>query len=59
MALKSFKPTSAGVRHMTVSSFSEVTTDKPEKSLLEPLNKKAGRNSRGVITVRHLSLIHI
>lgn len=53
MALKSFKPTSAGVRHMTVSPFTEVTTDKPEKSLLEPLNKKAGRNSRGVITVRH------
>ncbi len=53
MALKSFKPTSPGVRHMTVSSFDEVTTDKPEKSLVVKLKKHAGRNSRGMITVRH------
>lgn len=53
MALKSFKPTSPGVRHMTVSSFSEVTTDKPEKSLVVSLKKNAGRNNYGRITVRH------
>lgn len=53
MALRSFKPTSAGVRQMTVSSFDEVTTDKPERSLLLPLKSKAGRNSYGRITVRH------
>lgn len=53
MALRSFKPTSPGVRQMTVSSFEEITTTKPEKSLLVPLKKHAGRNSYGRITVRH------
>ena len=53
MALRSFKPTSPGVRQMTVSSFEEITTNKPEKSLLVPLKKHAGRNSSGRITVRH------
>ena len=53
MALRSFKPTSPGVRQMTVSSFEEITTNKPEKSLLVPLKKHAGRNSYGRITVRH------
>ena len=53
MALRSFKPTSPGVRQMTVSSFDEITTNKPEKSLLVPLKKHAGRNSYGRITVRH------
>lgn len=53
MALRSFKPTSPGVRQMTVSSFEEITTNKPEKSLLVPLKKNAGRNSYGCITVRH------
>ncbi len=53
MAIKSYKPTSPGRRFVTVSSFDEITTDKPEKSLLAPLKKKAGRNSRGKITVRH------
>ena len=53
MALISFKPTSPGVRQMTVSSFEEITTNKPEKSLLVPLKKHAGRNSYGRITVRH------
>src|SRR3712207_733665 len=38
---------------MTVATFEEITTDKPEKSLLVSLNKKAGRNSQGKITVRH------
>ena len=53
MALRSFKATSPGVRQMTVSSFEEITTNKPEKSLLVPLKKNAGRNSYGRITVRH------
>ena len=53
MALRSFKPTSPGVRQMTVSSFEEITTNEPEKSLLVPLKKHAGRNSYGRITVRH------
>ena len=53
MALRSFKPTSPGVRQMTVSSFEEITTNKPEKSLLVPLKKHAGRNSYGRITIRH------
>ncbi|MFZ5625765.1 MAG: 50S ribosomal protein L2 [Bacillota bacterium] len=53
MAIKSFKPTSPGRRFVTVSTFEEITTDKPEKSLLEPLKKKAGRNNQGRLTVRH------
>lgn len=53
MAVKKFVPTSPGRRFMTVSSFAEITSDEPEKSLLEPLKRKAGRNSDGRITVRH------
>ena len=53
MAVKHLKPTSAGRRFQTVSDFAEITTDKPEKSLLAPLPKKAGRNNNGRITTRH------
>ena len=53
MAVKKFVPTSPGRRFMTVSTFEHITTDQPEKSLLEPLKKKAGRNVNGRITVRH------
>ena len=53
MALKKFKPTTNGRRHMTGLDFSEITSTIPEKSLLEPLNKRSGRNNRGAITVRH------
>ncbi len=53
MAIKKFKPTSPGRRHMTASSFEEVTTSTPEKSLLEPLKKSGGRNNNGRITKRH------
>lgn len=53
MAVKKFVPTSPGKRYMTVSDFSEITTDKPEKSLLEPLKRKGGRNQQGKITTRH------
>ena len=45
MAVKHLKPTSAGRRWQTISDFSEITCTKPEKSLLEPLPKKAGRNN--------------
>lgn len=53
MPIKVYKPTSPGRRGMTVSTFEEVTRSGPEKSLLRPLKKKAGRNFRGKITVRH------
>ena len=53
MPIKSFKPTTPSRRQMTVATFAEVTTDQPEKSLLAPLHKKAGRNNQGKITVRH------
>lgn len=53
MGVKKFKPTSNGRRFMTGSDFAEVTTDRPERSLLEPLTKSGGRNNRGRITVRH------
>ncbi len=53
MGVKKHRPTSAGRRGMTGSDFSEVTRSTPERSLLTPLPKKAGRNNRGRITVRH------
>ncbi|MDD3486651.1 MAG: 50S ribosomal protein L2, partial [Atopobiaceae bacterium] len=53
MGVKHLKPTSAGRRFQTVSDFAEITTDTPEKSLLEPLPNKAGRNNNGRITTRH------
>ncbi|MDO5709987.1 MAG: 50S ribosomal protein L2, partial [Coriobacteriales bacterium] len=53
MAVRHLKPTSAGRRFQTVYDFKELTTDKPEKSLLEPLHKKGGRNNNGHITTRH------
>ncbi|PRX26208.1 LSU ribosomal protein L2P [Orenia metallireducens] len=53
MAIKKFKPTTPSRRYMTVEDFSNVTTDKPEKSLLKPLKKSGGRNANGRITVRH------
>lgn len=53
MPTKKYNPTSPARRFMTVSTFEEITKVKPEKSLLEPLKSKAGRNSYGRITVRH------
>ena len=53
MALKVYRPTSPGRRGMSGSTFEEITKDKPEKSLLLPLKKRAGRNNQGRITVRH------
>ena len=53
MAVKKFKPTSPGRRFVTVSDFKEITKSEPEKSLLKPLKKNAGRNTQGKLTVRH------
>ena len=53
MAIKHYKPTTNGRRNMTSLDYKDVTTSKPERSLLEPLPKKAGRNAQGKITVRH------
>ncbi len=53
MALKTYRPTSPGRRGMTGSTFEELTKGKPEKSLLMPLKKRAGRNNQGRISVRH------
>ncbi|MCI6542657.1 MAG: 50S ribosomal protein L2 [Firmicutes bacterium] len=54
MAIKKSNPTSAGRRFYSSATFEEVTTDKPEKSLLAPIKKSAGRNAQGKITVRHI-----
>ncbi|MFD1864749.1 50S ribosomal protein L2 [Planococcus chinensis] len=53
MAIKKYKPTSNGRRNMTSSDFAEITTNKPEKSLLQPVKRKGGRNNQGKLTVRH------
>ena len=53
MGIKRYKPTSPGRRGMTGPTFEEITSSTPERSLLEPLKKKAGRNNLGRITVRH------
>jgi large subunit ribosomal protein L2 len=53
VALKIYRPTSPGRRGMSGYTFDEITKDTPEKSLLKPLKKQAGRNNRGKITVRH------
>jgi len=53
VSIRNYKPTSPARRQMSVSEFQEITTDQPEKSLLAPLSKKAGRNNQGKITVRH------
>jgi large subunit ribosomal protein L2 len=54
MGIKSYKPTSPGRRHQTCSTFEEITTSKPEKSLIVTLKKSGGRNSYGRITARHI-----
>ena len=53
MAIKNYKPTTPSRRNMSVTDYSELSKNGPEKSLLRSLNKKAGRNSYGRITVRH------
>ncbi len=53
MAIIKYKPRTNGLRQMTKLDYAEITTSKPEKSLLAPLKKEAGRNNQGKITVRH------
>ena len=53
MAIKKFKPTSPGRRFMTTDTFDEVTRSQPERSLVEPVKRKGGRNNNGRITTRH------
>lgn len=53
MPIKIYRPTSPGRRGMSVSTFEEITSSKPERSLTVALNKRSGRNSQGRITVRH------
>ena len=54
MAIKTYKPTSPGRRAQTCSTFEEITTSKPQKSLLESLKRSGGRNSNGRITSRNV-----
>ena len=54
MAIKRYKPTSPARRFMSVSDFKEITSDKPERSLLAPKKRTGGRNNMGRITVRHI-----
>jgi large subunit ribosomal protein L2 len=54
MALKKFKPTTSSQRFKVISAFDEITTDKPEKSLLEPKKRSGGRNNQGRMTMRYI-----
>ena len=53
MAVKSYNPTTASRRGMTVIDYSDLTKKRPEKSLIKVLKKHSGRNNTGKITVRH------
>jgi len=53
MPVRKYKPTSPGRRFMATPSFEEITSSEPERSLLEKLPNRAGRNNQGRITVRH------
>lgn len=53
MAIKTYKPVTNGRRNMTSLTYEEITTNKPEKSLVAKQSKKGGRNNQGVITTRH------
>jgi large subunit ribosomal protein L2 len=53
MGIKTYKPTSAGRRHGSVLDFTELSGDKPEKSLLAPIKRTGGRNNHGRVTARH------
>ena len=53
MGIRKYRPMTPGTRDAQVLDYSEVTTNKPEKSLTETLKKNSGRNNQGRITVRH------
>ena len=54
MALKKLKPVTPGTRHRLAPSFDDITTSKPEKSLLKTIKKSGGRNSKGQLTMRYI-----
>jgi large subunit ribosomal protein L2 len=54
VGIKKYRPTSPGRRFQTTSDYADVTTDRPEKSLLEPISKSGGRNNKGRVTSRHI-----
>ena len=54
MAVRKFKPVTPGQRNKVISTFSEITSKKPQKSLLEPLKSTGGRNNTGQMTVRYV-----
>ncbi|PID88610.1 MAG: 50S ribosomal protein L2 [Bacteroidia bacterium] len=54
MAVKKYKPTTPGQRNKLISDFSEITTNKPEKSLIEPIKRSGGRNNQGRMTMRYI-----
>lgn len=54
MAVRKFRPVTPGTRFKVAGTFSEITTDKPEKSLLAPIKKSGGRNNSGKMTMRYL-----
>lgn len=54
MPVRKLRPTTPGQRHKILSTFSEITTDKPEKSLLAPIGKSGGRNNQGRMTMRYI-----
>nr|QCI05676.1 ribosomal protein L2 [Cryptopleura ramosa] len=53
MTIRLYKAYTPGTRNRTVSTFTDITTNKPEKSLLKPKHYHKGRNNRGIITSRH------
>lgn len=54
MPVKKFKPVTPGQRNKVISAFAEITTNKPQKSLLEPLKSTGGRNNQGTMTMRYI-----
>lgn len=54
MPVRKLRPSTPGQRHKILSTFSEITTDKPEKSLLAPIRKSGGRNNQGRMTMRYI-----
>ncbi|MCH8254990.1 MAG: 50S ribosomal protein L2, partial [Gemmatimonadetes bacterium] len=53
MGIRKFRPVTPASRRRSISDFAEITRSTPEKSLLEPLSKKGGRNNQGHLTMRH------
>ena len=54
MAVRKYKPITPGQRNKVISTFEEITTNKPHKALLEPLKRTGGRNNTGQMTVRYI-----